>query len=392
MTEHKSALPGVLMKLAVAGSALLAIAAGGLFYYASTTREKTGDETLIPIEVGSKACDPMQLTLPSGYHSFAIHNRSDRPVEWEILDGVMVVEERENIIPGMKAVLRAHLLPGDYEITCGLLSNPRGRLSVTPSDHSQAVAQAKPDIRTYIGLLSEYKVFLTLQSNAMIKGAQALQVAINTGDLAGARQAYMQTRAAYNRTEVTSGRFADLAARINPLAAYLEHREADPAFTGFHRIEYGLWQENNTQGLEPVARQLSQDLTELQKRVRTVKLTPDMLVRNTVNFLNQQAENAVVSENNTYSALDLADFKSRLDGVTKIISLLQPLGEKPAATDTEKVMSDLAALQSDLAALSADALQSHDAEITPSVRKKLADATKQLAGSINQLTTVIGLE
>jgi iron uptake system EfeUOB component EfeO/EfeM len=59
-------------------------------------------------------------------------------VEWEILDGVLVVEERENIAPGLSQVINANLLPGDYAITCGLLSNPRGTLHVTPTAESDA--------------------------------------------------------------------------------------------------------------------------------------------------------------------------------------------------------------------------------------------------------------
>ena len=79
----------------------------------------------------AEACEPNELTVPAGRRSFEIHNRSDRPVEWEILDGVMVVAERENIAPGLKSTLEARLRPGDYDITCGLLSNPRGGLHVT---------------------------------------------------------------------------------------------------------------------------------------------------------------------------------------------------------------------------------------------------------------------
>jgi iron uptake system component EfeO len=199
MSKNQSSQSSGLMKLAVAGSAVLAVAAGGLFYYATITKKSAGDEKLIPIEVGAKACDQMNLTLPSGFDSFEIHNRSDRPVEWEILDGVMVVEERENIIPGMKSILRAQLFPGEYEITCGLLSNPRGKLTVTPSEHSEASAAAKPDTRAFIGMLSEYKVFLAMQSNVMLKGAETLQAAIEAGDLEAARAAYLQARAPYKR-------------------------------------------------------------------------------------------------------------------------------------------------------------------------------------------------
>lgn len=381
-----------MMKLAVAGSAVLAVAAGGLFYYATITKKSAGNEKLIAIEVGAKACDPMNLTLPSGHHSFEIHNRSDRPVEWEILDGVMVVEERENIIPGMKAVLRAQLQPGDYEITCGLLSNPRGKLTVTPSEHSAQTAVAKPDTRAFIGMLSEYKVFLVMQSNAALKGAEALQAAINAGDVQAARAAFLQTREAYERTDVLSSRFADLASKIDPVASYLEKREEDPAFTGFHRIEYGLWVKNSTEGLDVFANQLTADLTTLKERLKTTKLTPNMLLRNVAGYLNQQAEGAVMAGDNAYSHLDLADLTAKLDGVEKVLILLRPLSEKPAVTDTQNALAALQNLRQELTTLSAGNPERSYTDIDEAARRVLADKTKALSQKITALMSAIGLE
>ncbi len=47
-----------------------------------------------------------------------------------ILKGVMVVEERENIAPGFSQKMTANLQPGEYDMTCGLLTNPKGKLIV----------------------------------------------------------------------------------------------------------------------------------------------------------------------------------------------------------------------------------------------------------------------
>ncbi len=392
MSKKPSAPSSGLMKLAVAGSAVLAVAAGGLFYYATITKNTVGNEKLIPIEVGAKACEPMNLTLPSGFHSFEIHNRSDRPVEWEILDGVMVVEERENIIPGMKSVLRAQLLPGEYEITCGLLSNPRGKLTVTPSEHSKAAVAAKPDTRAFIGMLSEYKVFLVMQSNAALKNTQALQAAIAAGDVQAARAAFSQAREAYERTDALSGRFSDLASKIDPLANYLEKREEDPAFTGFHRIEYGLWTQNSTAGLEVFASQLGTDLTELKERLKTTKLTPDMLLRSLATYLNQQAEGAVIAGDNAYSHLDLADLTAKLDGAEKILTLLKPLSEKPAASETQNALSALQDVRQELTTLSAGNPERSYAEIDDAARRALAEKVKTLSQKITALMSAIGLE
>ena len=87
----------------------------------------------INIAVNDKACEPMELTVPSGQVVFNIKNNSSRKLEWEILKGVMVVDERENIVPGLTDKMTVTLLPGEYEMTCGFLNNPRGKLVVTDS-------------------------------------------------------------------------------------------------------------------------------------------------------------------------------------------------------------------------------------------------------------------
>ena len=87
----------------------------------------------VSIAVNDAACEPMALTVPSGQTVFNIQNNSGRKLEWEILKGVMVVDERENIAPGLADKMTVTLLPGEYEMTCGLLTNPRGKLTVSDS-------------------------------------------------------------------------------------------------------------------------------------------------------------------------------------------------------------------------------------------------------------------
>lgn len=87
----------------------------------------------IAITVTKSGCVPTSVSIESGKTTFKITNESSRAMEWEILKGVMVVEERENIVPGFVQTLTATLDPGEYQMTCGLLSNPKGILKVTAS-------------------------------------------------------------------------------------------------------------------------------------------------------------------------------------------------------------------------------------------------------------------
>ncbi|HEY0276237.1 MAG TPA: cupredoxin domain-containing protein, partial [Paenirhodobacter sp.] len=127
---------------AVAAAACLAIAGGAAFYYATlkNAAASRGQKADRVVTITANACEPMQISVPGGRRSFEIVNASDRPIEWEILDGVMVLAERENIAPGFRAGLTVQLQPGTYDMACGLLSNPRGTLTVIPSDEATQAA------------------------------------------------------------------------------------------------------------------------------------------------------------------------------------------------------------------------------------------------------------
>src|SRR4051812_26124880 len=90
-----------------------------------------GASESILVTVTDKGCEPNALSVTAGKTTFRIKNQSRRALEWEILSGVRVVEERENILPNVTQSLTATLDVGEYQVTCGLLSNRKGKLTVS---------------------------------------------------------------------------------------------------------------------------------------------------------------------------------------------------------------------------------------------------------------------
>ncbi|RON24310.1 multidrug DMT transporter permease [Pseudomonas brassicacearum] len=388
------ATPSRALRWAVAGSVIVMIAAGGLFYYASkmaaAKRQANHDEIVVNIHPHS--CEPNALTVPAGRASFRIVNRSDRAVEWEILDGVLVLEERENIAPGLSQVINANLAPGDYTITCGLLSNPRGTLHVTPTAASDAAAKAKPSMVAFIGPLSEFRVYLSSQGTALIKATTALEQAIEAGDLSQAQALYTPARAAYQRIAPAAQRLAELDNAINARADYFEKREQDPAFVGFHRLEYALFQQRNLDGLTPVAQRLTRDVTTLKQQLLAEPLPPEQLVSIVVRNLNTLADvRASSGEEERYSHTDLNGFAANLDVARKVVELLRPMLSKSAAAVLPKIDSALAAFDSELNDLKVkDGYASYDS-VSAEQRKQVADKAQALADALDTIDPALGL-
>ena len=400
MTQQQSpqASPPRALRWAVAGSVIVMIAAGGLFYYASqlaaSKRLSNQNQGEITVTIHPHSCEPNALSVPAGRASFRIVNRSERAVEWEILDGVLVVEERENIAPGLSQVINANLLPGDYAITCGLLSNPRGTLHVTATAESDAQAKARPSMVAFIGPLSEFRVYLSSQSNALIKAVSALQQAIAQGDLAQAQALYLPARAAYQRLAPAAQRLAELDNAINARADYFEKREQDPQFQGFHRLEYALFQQRNLADTQPVAQRLLDDVTRLKQQLLAQSLPPEQLVSVVARNMHSLAEvRALSGEEERYSHSDLNGFASNLQATRKVIDLLRPLLSKSAAELLPQIDSAIVALDAQFNALRvSDGYSSYDSvSVSATQRQAIADQAKVLADALDAIDPALGL-
>lgn len=390
----EKAKPPRALKLAVAGSVVLMIAAGGLFYYASQTAMKkraanNNAETVVTIH--AHACEPNALTVPAGKNAFRIVNRSERAVEWEILDGVLVIEERENIAPGLSQVINANLQPGDYAITCGLLSNPRGTLHVMPTAESEASAKARPSMVAFIGPLSEYRVYLSMQGSALIKAVNALQEAIAAGDLSAAQAAYLPARAAYQRIAPAAQRLAELDNAINARADYYEKREQDPGFSGFHRIEYALFDQHSLDGLTPIAQRLQTDVTTLKQQLLAQNMAPEQLAAVVARNMRSLAEIRSNGEEERYSHSDLDGFVANLEGTRKVIDLLRPLLTKSAKPLLEQIDAAAAALDTELNGLSTDSGMRPYDQVNAGQRKLIAEKAMALADALDGIDQALGL-
>jgi iron uptake system component EfeO len=388
--QSASPRPNRALLWGAAGSALLMVAGLGAFAYASQVaarRAPGGSDVTVTLQ--DNACQPNELTVPAGRTSFRIVNRTERAVEWEILDGVMVVEERENIAPGLSQTLSARLKAGEYAITCGLLSNARGRLVVTPA--ASGTPLEAPKLVAFVGPLAEYQVFTQLQARALQREVTALDEAIRAGDLAKARTLYSQARAPYLRLSPVAGRIADLANAIDPVAAYLAGRELDAAFTGFHRLEYGFFATNSLDGLAPVSAKLVTDVGTLRERLRALKPAPADMPDGAARVLRGLADTTAGGGANVYARTDLADFDASLAGIAKIVALLKPVAGEAAPAAFGAVETKLSSLEARLAALRGpDGYRAFDA-VAADDRQALVEGARDLGQALDQTSEAIGL-
>ncbi|MEH2014040.1 iron uptake system protein EfeO [Nostoc sp.] len=292
---------------------------------ASDTSTKNSPETALTVT--DKGCEPNQLTLASGENNFVLTNKSSQPLEWEILSGVKVIEEKENIAPGFVQKLKTNLQPGEYDMACGLRSNPKGKLTVK-AGVGNSEAKGTVDQGQLVGAIAQYKVYVTKETDQLVADNKTFTDAMSAGDVAKAQKLYAPTHAHWERAEPIAELFSDLDKTMDSRADDFAKKEADPQFTGYHRIEKALFQDKTTKGMKPFAEKLQKDGLELQKRIASLTIEPKNMVGGAAGLIEEVAATKISGEEDRYSHTDLWDFSANVDGSQKIVELLRPVIQK----------------------------------------------------------------
>ena len=344
----------------------------------------------VTVTVNDKQCEPMSLKVQAGKTQFIIKNNSQKALEWEILKGVMVVEERENIAPGFTQKLTANLEAGEYEMTCGLLSNPKGKLVV--SGETQKAATGKPDVLDLVGPIADYKVYVMQEVTALVAGTQAFTDAVKAGDVEKAKALYAPTRVHYERIEPIAELFSDLDGSIDAREDDFEKKSDDPKFTGFHRLEKILWADKTTQGAEAFATQLNKDVRDLQTRISELAFPPAKVVGGAAGLIEEVASSKISGEEDRYSRTDLSDFQANIDGAQKIVELLRPLLQKGNPQLLAKVDANFKKVDAILSKYrTQDGFESYE-KLTTADRNALKGPITTLAEDLSLLRGTLGLD
>jgi iron uptake system component EfeO len=387
-------------RLVIAGGAIVAlmIAVGGATYFLARApgappRATAGSiagaqaET-VAVNVTASACDPNELTVQAGRVTFAIHNLSARALEWEILNGVMVVDERENIAPGFTQKLTTKLDPGDYDITCGLLGNRRGKLHVA----ALVGASAKPSQIDLIGPLAEYRVFVSTEIDGLADDSKRLADAVKSGDLTSARALFPVAHAHYARLAPIVGLFPDLDGAIDSPATAPDRKDADPAYSGFYRLGNGLFAAADGGHLTPLADKLVADVGLLKGRFEDLAINPAPTIAGAVDVIANIAPARIEGQIDGASGADLSDLRANVEGVRKIVDLFGPLIQKVDSPLSQMLAGDFAALESTLAKYrNADGAFQPPANLSADDRTALRDTAKKLAGELALICSALGL-
>lgn len=368
-------------RVGLVGGAIAILLGTGAFF--ASAASPTSDAQELTVQLSDAGCSPTTLEAPAGATTLIAENVGTSKVsELELLDGQRILAEAENVASGLERSVTVTLKPGTYEYACpGGTSTETGTLTVTgdTDDAAPLSAEAKQSVATYRRYLIEQTAILTQRT-------ERFAASVKAGDTAKAKAQFAWAREPYERVEPVAEAFGDLDPKID-----IRINDVAPGdeFTGFHRIERGLWKDGSTKGLAAIADQLVADVKDLQGRVRTIELEPAQVANGAVELLGEVSKSKITGEEDRYSHTDLADFKANVEGaqaafdaVEPILSARQPALARLLPTEFARVFAALAPYEPGGEFISYTELTADDKRLLSAALDRLAEPLAEVPAKV----------
>ncbi|MCO8275409.1 EfeM/EfeO family lipoprotein [Actinoplanes sp. TRM 88003] len=281
----------------------------------------------IAVDASDTECRVATAESAAGTTTFTIANKGNKVTEFYVYaPGDRVMGEIENIAPGLSRELIVELAAGTYETACkpgmigkGIRNAFQVSGSAAPLTEDAKLAQATKDYQRYV----------KSQTGALIDKTTEFVNAVKAGDIEKSKALFPIARTYWERIEPVAESFGDLDPKIDAREADLE---AGQEWTGFHKIEKGLWVAKDVSKSGPTADQLLVDVKTIVDKANTVTLSPVQLANGSKGLLDEVATGKITGEEDTFSHTDLWDFAANVEGSQAAIAALRPaLEEKDAA-------------------------------------------------------------
>ena len=288
-----------------------------------------GDQTIEVVNRGTAATDVEVVAVPSG----AVHG------------------ELEGLGAGLTRPLRVVLGGGDYAIRCVVedvdpITSPAVHVAGPPGPAGVVPVTAND----LAGPVKQYTEYVTTGLATLVRRTTQLRDAVRAGDLGKARSAWLPAHLAYLRLGAAYGAFGDADAAIDGGPDGLPQGVADAGWTGFRRLEYGLWHGQSATQLRPVADKLAADVVALRASFPRSQIDPRDLGLRAHEIFEDVDRLTLTGDADQGSHSELAEVATALDSTKELIGVLRPV-LATRYSGLSKVDSGLARLSSLLAAL-----------------------------------------
>ncbi|WP_353051049.1 EfeM/EfeO family lipoprotein [Amycolatopsis sp. NBRC 101858] len=339
------------------------------------------------IAVSRSACGTGWSDPKPGPQTFRLHNTGSVTAEVDLIDPAtgVIYGEVEGLGAATTRPLQVNLGNGSYAFRClpedaGAIVGPAVQVSGGAERTGPGVAPVTHN--DLLGPLKAYQQHVTTGLGELVANTGALKNAIHGGDRSVSEAAWLTAHLTYERLGAAYDAFGDSDGALNGTADGLPNGTSDEGFTGFHRLEQGLWHNEDLGALGAVADRLDTDARALQASFADSQVDGNDLGLRAHEIMENTLQFELTGRTDYGSATNLATARANLDGTRAVLDVLRPL-LAPRYPDLSKVDSWLTRTQTTL-----DAAHRPDGTWTPLAQLPLKERQK-LNADVSELTELL---
>jgi len=276
---------------------------------------------MVTIDLTSSGCEPKPAKIPAGPVDFNVTNSGAGSVseaELRTSDLAHILGEQENLTPGLSGGFSLTIQPGTYKISCPGASQPDWTFTVTGKATGPSW-EGNPQLVTAV---QGYAGYVKQNTADLVGHTKTFCQAINAKDMNQAKVLYPRARVYYERIEPVAEVWGSLDTSIdgrweNPVTVKSQ-------FTGFHRLEQMLWQDNSLNGASAMCSGLVKNEQQLLTLVSKAQYNPLEMASGATDLINEAGTSKISGEEERYSSTDLPVFAANVEASMKVVTLLHP--------------------------------------------------------------------
>jgi len=312
--------PRPALAAAAAAAAALAALVSGCGGAAATPNE---------ISVSRGACGTGWQHPAAGRQTLQIHNFSAAAADVDLINPATgaIYAEVESVAPGTTRPMPVNLGSGSYAFRCliedtGAITGPVRRIG----GHVRGAAGILPvTANDLIGPVHRYQAYVAAGLGTLVRQVDALTAQIKAGDLRAARAAWLPAHLTYERLGAAYGTFGAYDTQIDGRPDGLPGGVHDPSFTGFYRLEYGLWHHQSAARLAGPAARLGHDVRALRRVFPGMEIPYADLGLRTHEILENALQFQLSGHDDFGSGTTLATTAANIEATRELLRILHPL-------------------------------------------------------------------
>jgi len=297
--------------LAVAGS-LTACGSGG----ASDT-----------ISFNSSSCGGTWTLARPGWHTFELYNANDVGGEVDLINPRTggIFAEVDQFGPETTQAMSLDVGSGSYAFRCLFDdADPMTGPTVTVPGRAKGFAATEPvTYNDLVGPDKQYQAYVVAGLKTLAGQTETLAGDVQRGNLTAARRDWLPAHLTYETLGAAYDAFGNFDDEIDGRADALG--VSNPQWTGFYRLEYGLWHGQSAGELTPYASKLAADVRSLQAAWPTMEIPLIDIGLRTHEILENALEFQLTGHDDYGSGTTLATTLANIQGTRELLSLLHPL-------------------------------------------------------------------